>query len=62
MSFQRTRFARAARSLSVVYLELARSKGTLNSWPDDDEEQMMMKEFGEEYKAYMQRTGRLFPK
>ena len=27
-----------------------------------NEEQMMIKEFGEEYKAYMQRTGRLFPK
>jgi protein-S-isoprenylcysteine O-methyltransferase Ste14 len=26
------------------------------------EEQMMIKEFGEEYKAYMQRTGRFFPK
>jgi len=25
------------------------------------EEQMMIKEFGEEYKAYMQRTGRFFP-
>ncbi len=26
------------------------------------EEQMMMKEFGEEYQAYMQRTGRFYPK
>jgi len=26
------------------------------------EEQMMIEEFGEEYKAYMQRTGRFFPK
>ena len=26
------------------------------------EEQMMIKEFGEEYQAYMQRTGRFFPK
>ena len=26
------------------------------------EEQMMVEDFGEEYKAYMQRTGRLFPK
>ena len=26
------------------------------------EEQMMIEEFGDEYKAYMQRTGRLFPK
>jgi protein-S-isoprenylcysteine O-methyltransferase Ste14 len=26
------------------------------------EEQMMIKEFDEEYKAYMQRTGRFFPK
>ena len=26
------------------------------------EEEMMIKEFGEEYKAYMQRTGRFFPK
>ena len=26
------------------------------------EEQMIIKEFGEEYKAYMQRTGRFFPK
>jgi protein-S-isoprenylcysteine O-methyltransferase Ste14 len=26
------------------------------------EEQMMIQEFGEEYKAYMQRTGRFFPK
>jgi protein-S-isoprenylcysteine O-methyltransferase Ste14 len=26
------------------------------------EEEMMTKEFGEEYKAYMQRTGRFFPK
>ena len=26
------------------------------------EEQMMSEDFGEEYKAYMQRTGRLFPK
>jgi protein-S-isoprenylcysteine O-methyltransferase Ste14 len=26
------------------------------------EEQMMIEAFGEEYKAYMQRTGRLFPK
>ncbi len=26
------------------------------------EEQMMIKEFGEEYKAYMQRTGRFYPK
>ncbi len=26
------------------------------------EEQMMIKEFGEQYKAYMQRTGRFFPK
>jgi protein-S-isoprenylcysteine O-methyltransferase Ste14 len=26
------------------------------------EEQMMLAEFGEEYQAYMQRTGRLFPK
>lgn len=26
------------------------------------EEQMMLEEFGEEYKAYMQRTGRFFPK
>lgn len=26
------------------------------------EEQMMIGEFGEEYKAYMQRTGRFFPK
>ena len=26
------------------------------------EEQMMIKEFGEEYKAYMKRTGRFFPK
>jgi protein-S-isoprenylcysteine O-methyltransferase Ste14 len=26
------------------------------------EEQMMIKEFGEEYRAYMQRTGRFFPK
>ena len=26
------------------------------------EERMMIKEFGEEYKAYMQRTGRFFPK
>jgi protein-S-isoprenylcysteine O-methyltransferase Ste14 len=26
------------------------------------EEQMMLEEFGEEYRAYMQRTGRFFPK
>jgi protein-S-isoprenylcysteine O-methyltransferase Ste14 len=26
------------------------------------EEEMMIKGFGEEYKAYMQRTGRFFPK
>jgi protein-S-isoprenylcysteine O-methyltransferase Ste14 len=26
------------------------------------EEEMMIEDFGEEYKAYMQRTGRLFPK
>jgi len=26
------------------------------------EEEMMIKEFGEEYKAYMQRTGMFFPK
>jgi protein-S-isoprenylcysteine O-methyltransferase Ste14 len=26
------------------------------------EEQMMIEDFGEEYKVYMQRTGRLFPK
>jgi protein-S-isoprenylcysteine O-methyltransferase Ste14 len=26
------------------------------------EEQMMIGEFGEEYRAYMQRTGRFFPK
>lgn len=26
------------------------------------EEQMMIEEFGEEYKAYMQKTGRFFPK
>jgi protein-S-isoprenylcysteine O-methyltransferase Ste14 len=26
------------------------------------EEQMMIKEFGEEYRAYMQKTGRFFPK
>jgi protein-S-isoprenylcysteine O-methyltransferase Ste14 len=26
------------------------------------EEQMMIKEFGEEYRAYMQRTGKFFPK
>jgi len=26
------------------------------------EEQMMIEEFGEEYKAYRQRTGRFFPK
>jgi protein-S-isoprenylcysteine O-methyltransferase Ste14 len=26
------------------------------------EEQMMIEKFGEEYKAYMQRTGRFFPK
>ena len=26
------------------------------------EEQMMIAEFGEEYRVYIQRTGRLFPK
>ncbi len=26
------------------------------------EEQMMIEAFGDEYKAYMQRTGRFFPK
>jgi protein-S-isoprenylcysteine O-methyltransferase Ste14 len=26
------------------------------------EERMMIEEFGEEYRAYMQRTGRFFPK
>jgi protein-S-isoprenylcysteine O-methyltransferase Ste14 len=26
------------------------------------EKQMMIEDFGEEYKAYMQRTGSLFPK
>jgi protein-S-isoprenylcysteine O-methyltransferase Ste14 len=26
------------------------------------EEQMMLKEFGEEYEAYMQKTGRFWPK
>jgi protein-S-isoprenylcysteine O-methyltransferase Ste14 len=26
------------------------------------EEQMMIQEFGEEYKAYVQKTGRFFPK
>jgi protein-S-isoprenylcysteine O-methyltransferase Ste14 len=27
-----------------------------------DEEAMMLEQFGEEYKQYMERTGRLFPK
>lgn len=31
-------------------------------WRIPKEEQMMIEAFGEEYKAYMQRTGRFFPK
>jgi protein-S-isoprenylcysteine O-methyltransferase Ste14 len=31
-------------------------------WRIPKEEQMMIDAFGDEYKAYMQRTGRLFPK
>ena len=31
-------------------------------WRIPKEEQMMIEAFGDEYKAYMQRTGRLFPK
>ena len=31
-------------------------------WRVPKEEQMMIEAFGEEYKAYMQRTGRFFPK
>jgi protein-S-isoprenylcysteine O-methyltransferase Ste14 len=31
-------------------------------WRIPKEEQMMIETFGDEYKAYMQRTGRLFPK
>lgn len=31
-------------------------------WRVPKEEQMMIEAFGDEYKAYMQRTGRYFPK
>ena len=31
-------------------------------WRSPKEEQMMIEAFGDEYKAYMQRTGRFFPK
>lgn len=31
-------------------------------WRVPKEEQMMVEAFGDEYKAYMQRTGRFFPK
>ncbi len=31
-------------------------------WRIPKEEQMMVESFGDEYKAYMQRTGRIFPK
>jgi protein-S-isoprenylcysteine O-methyltransferase Ste14 len=31
-------------------------------WRVPKEEQMMIEAFGDEYKAYMQRTGRFFPK
>jgi protein-S-isoprenylcysteine O-methyltransferase Ste14 len=31
-------------------------------WRVPKEEQMMLEAFGDEYKAYMQRTGRFFPR
>ena len=44
----------------VVVLAVAVIAGLFARVPK--EEQMMIEEFGEEYKAYMQRTGRFFPK
>jgi protein-S-isoprenylcysteine O-methyltransferase Ste14 len=43
-----------------VFLAMAAIAGPVARVPR--EEQMMLEEFGEEYKAYMQRTGRFFPK
>jgi len=43
-----------------VFLAVAMIAGLLARVPR--EERMMLEEFGEEYKAYMQRTGRFFPK
>ena len=43
-----------------IFLAVAVIAGSLARVPR--EEQMLIGEFGEEYKAYMQRTGRFFPK
>jgi protein-S-isoprenylcysteine O-methyltransferase Ste14 len=43
----------AANLLAVTLMYAARVR---------DEERMMLDQFGDEYRAYMQRTGRLIPK
>jgi protein-S-isoprenylcysteine O-methyltransferase Ste14 len=55
-----TAFALVTANWFFVLLALAMIAGLLARVPR--EEQMMVEEFGEEYKAYMQRTGRFFPK
>jgi protein-S-isoprenylcysteine O-methyltransferase Ste14 len=44
----------------VILLAVLSIAGTVARVPK--EEQMMVEAFGDQYKAYMQRTGRFFPK
>jgi len=55
-----TAFALVTANWVFVLLAVAMIAGLVARIPR--EEQMMLEQFGEEYKAYMQRTGRFFPK
>jgi protein-S-isoprenylcysteine O-methyltransferase Ste14 len=55
-----TAFALVSANWCFVLLAVAMIAGVVARVPR--EEQMMLDEFGEEYRAYMQRTGRFFPK
>lgn len=55
-----TAFALVSANWCFVVLAVAMIAGLVARVPR--EEQMMLEEFGEEYKAYVQRTGRFFPK
>ncbi len=55
-----TAFALVTANWFFVLLALVMIVGLVMRVPR--EEQMMVEEFGDEYKAYMQRTGRFFPK